>query len=112
MLISSISDVDRCYCQWIENRCRFRSFKWTWLALGPQKSMVFGVIVRAASPTRPNEDQQCRPYRPEVCGAWVEFVARGRVCSAWFMAGWSKGAWPDRILDKPLPKILGLTVKG
>jgi hypothetical protein len=108
--------------------------------------------------TRPNGTSKCRPYRPEVggawvefvargsslwrvvefmacgrvCGAWsslwrvVEFVARGRVCGAWsslwlvveFMARgrlhgwWSTGAWPARILDKPLPKITGLTVKG
>jgi hypothetical protein len=31
MPISSISDVDWCCCKWVENRCRFRSPKWTWV---------------------------------------------------------------------------------
>jgi hypothetical protein len=51
MLMSSISDVDWCCCYWVENHCRFRSPNGPGLALGPQKSMVFGLIVYGATCT-------------------------------------------------------------
>jgi Tetratricopeptide repeat len=38
MLISSISDVDWCYCKWVENRSRFRSSKSTWVGASGHKN--------------------------------------------------------------------------
>jgi hypothetical protein len=45
MLISSISDVDWCCCKWIEIAVDLEVSNGPGLALGPQKSMIFGLIV-------------------------------------------------------------------
>jgi hypothetical protein len=43
MLISSISDVDWCFCKWVENRCRFRSSKWIWVGARATKINDFWI---------------------------------------------------------------------
>jgi hypothetical protein len=45
MLISSISDADWCFCKWIEIAVDLEVSNGPGLALGPQKSMIFGLIV-------------------------------------------------------------------